>query len=371
MDVSYAHQLILKMEKIHECTKRFLPHAFDLIRPIMGCDDIEFYRNKMDYSFGLECDGVNPDRVILGLKRQGKFDEVVPLSSCLLMSPLVGKFFEVIEDYFSDKDVSTWNYHTHTGLLRHLVIRHSKFQDAYVLNFIVSARCEEVLMPLATLLTHTFPVITSVLMSVNDSVGDHTYYTFSECLFGTGELEEKLEETRYVISPLSFFQSHSRQAEVLYRVIRDLAELSPDSRVLDLYSGLGSIGLFLSHSARYVIGIEENEHAVEDAKKNALLNGVSSIEFRTGRVKNILKFEKFEADCIVTDPPRSGMAIKALTRMAAVGAPRIIYVSCNPVSLFEELAALETLGYVVDVIQPVDMFPHTVHVETVVRLIRN
>lgn len=365
IDIPYADQLITKQADFVACATQHFPGAVPFIAPIIGCETPLYYRNKMEYAFGSD-----ETRVYLGLKRRGHFDQVIPLTACFLLSDKVGDIFAICNAYFSENQTSTWNPRRHSGLLRHLSIRHSKGDDQYLLNFIVSEACAELILPLAQLLAAKFPEIVSILMSVNTSHGDHALFESSDILHGQDFIEESLGGVRFKISPLSFFQSNPRQAEVLYDQIRKLAVESPSDRILDLYCGIGSIGLYLARHVGTVIGIEENPSAINDAHANAERNGISNVSFKLGKVKNILKFETFDVDCIVTDPPRCGMTPKALKRMIAVGAPRIVYVSCNPVTLFQELAVICENGYRVETVQPVDMFPNTLHVETVVRLLK-
>jgi len=364
IDVPYQRQLALKSTLF---ASGFEPWVREVIRPIIPAQSSTFYRNKMEFSFGLSESGA----VSVGLKRRGKFDQVVPISTCFLQSPQSNDVLGAVTTYFGAHPVSVWNHFSHTGILRYLTIRESKSRPEMVLNFVVSEPCQDILRPLADQLMGQFPFVTSVLMSVQDTVSDTAITDSFEILSSRQGLSksiitETLGHLHFQISPHSFFQVNPLQAKVLYDCVREAAQLTGQETVLDLYCGTGSIGLYLADLAKEVIGIEEIPQAIEDAKRNQHLNGITNARFICGNVRLILKETPFHhADVLIVDPPRSGMAPKALKRALEIKAKKLIYVSCNPATFLENLPPILQAGYRLTSLQPVDMFPNTLHVECV------
>jgi 23S rRNA (uracil1939-C5)-methyltransferase len=364
IDISYDDQLKLKESIILDSIHQFFPEAKEHLKPIIPATINTFYRNKMDFSFGKDSN----NSVYAGLKERGKYDHVVPIKTCLLQSELSNKIRDYISKYFSEANTSTWDYHTHTGLLRYVVIRHSKTLDEYLINFIISENKKELIEPLSKELVSHFPEIKSVLCSIQPEISDSSFATESEIIQGPGFLKEEIEGTSFIISPQSFFQTNTEQMKVLYKQILLLSKPSSEDVLIDLYCGTGTIGLYLSKHVKKVIGIEENTSSINDAEKNATINNISNTKFMLGRVKNILKFNSFNVDWVIVDPPRSGMVPKALKRMIELDAPKITYVSCNPVTLLRDLKIICEAGYEIQTFQPVDMFPNTFHIESIVVL---
>ncbi len=226
----------------------------------------------------------------------------------------------------------------------------------------------DLMMKFAAGLVEKVPEVKTVMYSVNASVSDTAQVDSYRILTGEPFIEEVLGNIKYMISVQSFFQTNTKQAEKLYEKIVETGDFSRDDTVLDLYCGTGAIGLYISRNVKKVIGIEENEQAVRDAEKNAEYNSIVNIEFIAGRVKNILKFNNYKADCIIIDPPRAGIVPKALKRILDLRVKKIIYVSCNPVTLLRDLNEMKASGYKVERFLPVDMFPNTFHIESIVRL---
>ncbi|NDC83534.1 23S rRNA (uracil(1939)-C(5))-methyltransferase RlmD [bacterium] len=363
-DVSYAEQIA---EKQAAFTHQLPASVRDTIQPIIVSQRTEYHRNKMEYSFFLGDDG----RVQLGLKRAGRFDQCVPTRDCRLFDPRWSLVWDVIVDTVNRVGWSPYNPKTHVGLLRYLVVRRSEFQDKWLINWVVADDVSEQLQPIAVNLRAQFPWVGGVVMSIQSSISDTAFSHDVRVLDGESTLLEAIDRWIFRVSPYSFFQTHSSQAAVLYRVAKTLADPKMDERMLDLYCGAGTIGIYFSDSVRSVLGVEENPSAIQDGIHNCAYNSVSTMQVTQGKVKNILKFERPEAELIVVDPPRSGLEPKALRRAAAVGASRIVYVSCNPKTLGIDLPMLEAEGYVASVIQPVDMFPHSNHLEAVALLVKS
>ena len=370
LDVSYGDQLILKYNMMLEGILRVVPHLKGKILPVIGCDNTLEYRNKMEYAFGFDDDS----GIYLGLKKRGCYDQVIATPTCRLLSSDIQSIFVIIESVLNQQSpkLSVWNYHTHEGFLRHLTIRQSKKDGRYFLNFIVSSmEAKSQVQLVVNELVHHFQFIQGIQISLNDSVGDHTFFSTFELLYGQSTLVDSIGDLNFEISPYSFFQTNSKQARVLYDQLVKLGNFTGNEVLLDLYCGIGTIGSYLAKYVKSVVGIEEVPQAIQDAKRNQLLNGIENISFRSARVKNGLKFESFEPDVVIVDPPRSGMVPKALKRVLALEAPMLIYVSCNPASMLLDLQACENSGYNIESIQPVDMFPNTVHLETITLLKRD
>lgn len=361
IDLTYRQQLAYKETLIQNCMTNFDCK----IAPIIPCDSPYFYRNKMEFSFGMHA-----EKISIGLKKGASFDTVIPVTTCYLQSELSNQILNFATDYFNTTDLSVWDQHTHTGSLRYLAIRESKHNNTALVTVVTSEDITEIITDFAEKLQAKFPHVLGVLQGVQATISDTSVTQNLHLISGTTLLNENLGHVSFEISPLSFFQSNPTQAVRLYQVVADLAGLTGTETVLDLYCGTGSIGLFLAKDAQKIIGIEEIEAAIEDARRNAELNNIKNTEFFAGRVKNILKFNEFKPDLVVVDPPRSGMVPKALKRLLELNAPRIIYVSCNPASMAENLIDICLAGYQIDAVKPVDMFPNTLHVECVVSLSR-
>ena len=363
IDVPYETQLEFKQSILEDCVRQFIPNMSAPILPIIAAPSSTFYRNKMEFAFA----GTDKN-IYSGLKKRGKFDEVIQTHTCHLQSELSNNIRKVVDTYFQENPLTTWDYHEHNGVLRYLMVRHSKTLNEVMLNFIVSEDCKEHLAPLVKKINAKFKEVVSIFMSINPHNGDTAFTPESILLAGKDHIEEQFDDILFKISPQSFFQTNSLQGKVLYDTIVSLAEFKKTDLVFDLYSGTGTIGFYMAKHVGKVIGIEENVSAVEDAKQNAIRNKIENIEFIANRVKNELKYTKLKPDVIILDPPRSGTVPKALRRILDCKAPQVIYVSCNPVTLMRDLIEFQNAGYRIKVFQGVDMFPNTFHVEVVVKL---
>lgn len=369
LDLPYPIQLENKFQALKTLFLNLWPHWEEKIQPILPCQETEFFRNKMEFAFSVKGTEENSEYgdVYLGLKKRGSFACIVPISYCYLQSDITNHLLAHTSAFFTQAGLTTWNYHVHRGTLRYLAIRHSKTTNTFMITLIAS-EWQDSFETWAQDLAQKFPQVGSVLVGINPNRGDTAFCPDTRVLWGTPILEEQLDQFRFQLSPASFFQTNTHQAKVLYRTIAALADIKPTDTVFDLYCGTGTIGLYVSPKAKKVIGIDENPASIENAILNASLNHVHHAEFITQNVKNFLKFTELKADVIIVDPPRDGLIPKALKRIIEKAAPQLIYVSCNPKTLVRDLQLLVEGGYDVQVIQPVDMFPHTGHVETVVKL---
>jgi 23S rRNA (uracil1939-C5)-methyltransferase len=265
-----------------------------------------------------------------------------------------------------------YNIKQHQGWLRNMFVRNTT-KGEWMINLMLGYEDEVKRKALLDLLLKQFPQITTLLYTINTKRNDSMQDLEPQVYYGNGYITEKLEKFEFKISPKSFFQTNSKQAEVLYQVTRDFAELTGKEIVYDLYCGTGSIGIFCSEQAKKIIGVEFVAEAIEDAKLNAALNGLTETAFFAGDVIKVCDDAFFEThgkpDVIITDPPRAGMHEKLVQKLLEMEAPTIVYVSCNPATQARDLALLHA-KYTVTKIQPVDMFPHTLHIENVVQLKR-
>jgi 23S rRNA (uracil1939-C5)-methyltransferase len=368
IDISYTQQLTLKESLFKEAYTHLFPTSNTKIRPIIPSHQSLFYRNKMDYAFGYD----DNNKIILGLKKRGHYDTVIETTQCQLQDPLTHKLLPFTQEFFRKTDLTAWDYHTNTGCLCHLMVRHSKAENTLMLQLNAAENHPIIYQKFIEEITPVFPEIKSIFLKINaDS---------PTLLYGEPTLTEKIgttpsETKSFSISPQSFFQTNSKQATVLYNEVKKAAQLSPTDIVYDLYCGTGSIGIYLANSAGSVYGIEEVPEAITNAIQNAKLNNIDNIHFSIGRVKNKLKeiiegknTETPKPDCIIIDPPRAGIVPKALHRILTLHAKTVVYVSCNPATLLRDLQYFIDAGYKLNYIQPIDMFPNTFHLEVVVQL---
>mgnify|MGYP001200312596 CR=1 FL=1 len=363
MDVSYPDQLAMKEAMLEDAIQQFFPEVKTVKQAIVPSKQHIYYRNKMEYSVTID-----QGRLIAGLKKRHTFDQIIEVPDCQLQSKDTQTIIQSIVHYLSEKQMTPWQTQTRQGQIKQIMIRHSKANDHFMVNLSVSQKESQLEEELALFMINACKKIISFnIILDHQEPGKPTTQTVIYS-FGETHIIEQLDKLNCYISPLSFFQTNSEQATILYQTIQKVAQLKSTDRVLDLYCGTGTIGLFLAKQVKKIIGIEENPYAIEDAKNNCIKNEINNAEFRCGRVKNILKFETFDVDCVIVDPPRSGMVPKALRRLCELQCKKIVYVSCHPITLLRDLKEIQTYGYKITTLIPVDMFPNTYHVECVVGL---
>ena len=381
--LSYENQLALKEKQIRELLAPVIGEAggdFDAVfEGVMASPGQFGYRNKMEFSFGDTCkDG----DLALGMHKRGSFYDIVTVSDCQIVDADFRKILTASLDYFASKKISYFHKNTHEGYLRHLLVRKATKTGEILVDLVTTTQLqrpdeEELLDGFAQTLTalELDGRLAGILHTHNDSVADVVKDEGTDVLYGESFFYEELLGLRFKISPFSFFQTNSLGAEVLYDVARtyvgDLHDANSDgATVYDLYSGTGTIAQILAPVAKKVIGVEIVEEAVEAAKENAALNGLCNCEFLAGDVLKVLDDITEKPDFIVLDPPRDGIHPKALEKIIDYGVDRMVYISCKPTSLARDLEVLQARGYRVERVRCVDMFPATVHVETVCLLNR-
>jgi 23S rRNA (uracil1939-C5)-methyltransferase len=375
----YEKQLEYKHDQVLQSLKRIGKLELPEIRPILGSERTTRYRNKLEYTFSnhrylLKEELADPQISNLqnaaGFHARGIFDKVVDVETCYLQDEPTNTIRRETKRWAIENEVSFYDIQRHEGFLRNLQIRLCRTGEIMV-NIVFGYRDETLQNALLKHLQNEFPAITTLLSTINpkwnDSLNDLQPIVYS----GKGYVFEKLEKFLFKIGPKSFFQTNTAQAERLYQTVRSLAALNGTETIYDLYCGTGSIGIFLSDGAKKVIGIELIPEAIADAKENALLNQIHHAAFFAGDVTEICDNTFFEThgrpDLIVSDPPRAGMSEKLIAKLLEIAAEKIIYVSCNPATQARDLNLLSE-KYQISAVQPVDMFPHTLHIENVTAL---
>lgn len=379
--VPYEQQIAYKQQQVQDQLSRIGHVVLPEMLPIAGSEETKFYRNKLEFTFShhryrtreeivAAGDTVLPAEPALGFHAPGLFDKIVEIKTCYLQKDPTNLLLEVLRDYAETKGLSYYNYHEQQGWLRNVVIRIATTGEILI-NLIVQKEDKKERTALLDHLLTKIPGITSLHYTINGKVNDSIHDQEVHTYYGPGYIHEKLEDFTFKISPKSFFQTNTRQAEKLYQITRDFAGLTGNEVLYDLYCGTGSIGIFCSKGAKKVIGIEVIGDAVKDAWQNAAMNGLEHCQFFTGDVADICDDAFFKEhgkpDVIITDPPRAGMHEKLVQQLLKMKAPKVVYVSCNPATQARDLALLDE-AYTIEKLQPVDMFPHTHHIENVALL---
>ncbi len=389
----YERQLQYKHRQVVETLKRIGKVALPEISPIAGAADTKYYRNKIEYTFGnkeytkekppqkekgafvlsgtkappLEGFG---EAAVAGFHAKGFFDKVVDIKECFLQAEPTNAIRLAVKELGIKNNWPFYDIRNHTGFLRTMQVRLCTTGELMV-NIVVAENDKQKINLLMETIAKQFPSITTLLYTVNTKWNDSMHDLEPIVYHGKGYVIEKLEDFQFKIGPKSFFQTNTKQGEELYKITRDFAELTGNETVYDLYCGTGSIGIFVSKKAKKIIGVEMIEAAIEDAKENAALNNLSSSAFFAGDVIDICNDDFFathgKPDVIITDPPRAGMHEKLVQKILDMAAPTVVYVSCNPATQARDLLLLDE-KYTVTKVQPVDMFPHTHHIENVVQL---
>lgn len=375
----YDFQLKCKQQQVVDALTRIAKVELPEISPILGSKQTECYRNKMEYTFSNRCwltdqqlaSGEEfPDRDAAGFHIPGAFDKVLDINKCVLQDDFSNRLRLFIKQYGKSHNLPFYDLRAQQGLLRTLMVRMASTGQIMAV-MVFGANEPEAIAGLLDAVRAEFPEITSLLYvintKVNDTIGDQEVLLHS----GSEFIEEEMEGLRFRVGPKSFYQTNSLQAYELYKVTRDFAGLSGDELVYDLYTGTGTIANFVSRRARKVVGIEYVPEAIEDAKINSQINGIDNTLFYAGDMKDVLTDEFVAShgkpDVMIVDPPRAGMHGDVVDVILRAEPRRIVYVSCNPATQARDLALLDN-KYKVTAVQPVDMFPHTQHVENVVRL---
>ncbi|MBI9075511.1 MAG: 23S rRNA (uracil(1939)-C(5))-methyltransferase RlmD [Desulfatibacillum sp.] len=376
--IDYPKQLEYKGQQVAES----LHHIGGLenvpVHPVMGSELIYGYRNKMEFSCSdhrwllpeeIAVEGEVDRSFALGLHVPGTFHKVIDIEKCLLQTDVANQILSTVRAFMINSPLPAYGLKSHEGFWRFAVIRHSVARDQYLVNIVTAWEDKQAVQPLADSLAEQYPQVVAV---VNNITGRKSGVAVGEteiCLKGQDYIMDSIGPWEYKVSANSFFQTNTRQARKLYQTMEDYADLKGGEKVLDLYSGTGTIPIWLSPKAGEVLGIEIVEGAVMDARDNCQRNKVDNCRFMVGDILTTMDEITDRPDVLVIDPPRSGMHPKVVKKVAAMAADRMVYISCNPTTLARDLELLSEV-YAVEEVQPIDMFPHTHHIEAVAKLVK-
>ena len=382
-DVAYEQQLVELARMLEEelAPLRAALGEELVIAPVLGCAEPWAYRNKMDFTFGAkrwvephEAEDAGNRDFALGLHSPGRFDKVLDVEQCAIQFARGDAIKNSARRLAKERELEPWDARAHTGVLRHLVLREGRASGELLALLVCADRELEAVRAYALELVRLHPELTTLVLGVRSAVSAVAVGERYEVLHGPGHIHEELGGVRYEVSPTSFFQTNTAQAEQLVRLVREaLSDVS--GTLYDLYCGTGTFALSLAAQFERVHGFELSQEAVEDARRNAANNGIEHVDFEAGDLLLTLAPEALaerglaRPDACVVDPPRAGVQPKALSALRALAPPRLVYVSCNPKTAAEDLALLAQDGYRVLSVQPVDLFPHTPHLECVFHLV--
>ena len=384
--LDYQWQLYYKQKQVKDNLDRIAKIEYPEITPILGCEKQYYYRNKVEYSFSNRkwlTDGAPAGTYTeeqckgFGYHLPGLFDRVIDIEHCYLQAEPSNEIRLFIKDFTMEKGLSYHNVRAHQGTMRNVIVR-CNGKGEFMVIIIINEENSIVRNELIPALSEKFPQIISIMLVINPKFNDTISDLPFECLKGDPYLIETMnsprigfEDLSFRVGPVSFFQTNVYQAERLYKAAFDLADVSGDELMYDLYTGTGTIALYFSRFVKKVVGIEYVEEAIADARINAQINNIDNATFYAGDMAKVLDdafiVENGTPDIIVTDPPRAGMADKVIEQLKKIKAKKIIYISCNPATQARDLQLLNDF-YEVVAVQPVDMFPHTQHVENIASL---
>jgi 23S rRNA (uracil1939-C5)-methyltransferase len=375
--IDYAYQIELKRRHVAESLAHIALINDAVVHRTLPSEKVFGYRNKMEFS----CSdrrwllphemGTDADMgFALGLHVPGTFHKVLDTRACLLQPETGNRILEQVRGYLKTSDRPVYGLRSHEGFWRFLMLRHSVAHDQWMVNIVTAREDSGAVAPLAEIIGSQFPEVASIVNNITArrsgvAIGEREVH-----LAGEPVLRDRVGPYTFDISANSFFQTNSRGAETLYETVRRYAELTGKERVLDLYCGTGTIAIWLAAHAAEVIGLELMESAVADARKNCRVNSVANCRFILGDIRETLDTITTAPDLLVIDPPRAGMHKDVVQRVLALAPQKIVYVSCNPATMARDLLQLKATYHVAE-IQPVDMFPHTFHIESVARLVKH
>jgi 23S rRNA (uracil1939-C5)-methyltransferase len=381
--LKYKDQLAAKEQHVRDHIERIAGLNPEIVKPIIGCDTDFYYRNKMEYSFGtrrwLSEEEIQKDTFVddsafaVGLHAPGRFDKILNLKECHLQDPVSYEILDFVRSYCIEHGIPAFDVQKHVGFMRHLVIRSSHYTDDLMVNLVTYEDDSKLMSKLSDALMQKFPLITTIVNNVNDQPNPTAIGRFENIIHGPGFIVDHIGNHSFKIHANAFFQTNTAQAEKLYSVARSFCEIEQGGHLFDLYCGVGTLSLFMADKADKVTGIEIVDVAIENARFNARENSVDNVKFVAGDMKDTFNDEFMiqngRPDCVITDPPRSGMHPDVVEQLCGLEVNRLVYVSCNPSTMARDLKIMSNY-YHVDTVQPVDMFPQTYHIEAVAKLTR-
>lgn len=366
-ELQYEKQLDIKTNEVKQVISRIGKLENVTIYDTLGMDNPTRYRNKAQFPI----QKVN-EAPVIGFYRK-KSHELIPTDKCIIQHDINDKIMKIIKTYINAYKVSIYDEKTNTGVLRHLVTKIGFTTNEVMVVLVANGRKLPYLNELASVLEENIPGFKTLVVNVNREKTNVILGRENIVIYGDGKINDYIGDLVFEISPLSFFQVNPVQTEVLYNKALEYAELKENDTVFDIYCGIGTISLFLAQKAKKVYGIEIVEDAIKDAKINAKINNLDNAEFYVGKAEEVVPKmykEGKTANVVVVDPPRKGCDEKVLDTIVSMEPDRVVYVSCNPSTLARDLAYLDERGYKCTEIQPVDMFPHTMHVECVAKIVK-
>ena len=375
--LKYEQQLIYKRQHVLDSLEHIGRIKDALVRDTISSELIFGYRNKMEFSCSdrrwllpheLERSDVDMG-FALGLHVPGTFHKVIDTRACLLQPDLGNHLMDEVRTYMRSSDQPVYGLRSHIGFWRFLALRHSVAHDRWMVNIVTAADSRETVQPLADRLRDRYPKVVSIINNITSRKAGVAVGDVEHTLAGSDIISDKIAGFEFEISANSFFQTNSRGAALLFKIVEKYVGLTGTETVLDLYSGTGTIPILLSEHSKAVTGIEIVESAVADAEKNCRKNGISNCKFIRGDIRKCLSQITQRPDVVIIDPPRAGMHKDVVKQVLELGAGRLVYVSCNPATLARDLEMMQE-AYHLEEVQPVDMFPHTYHVEVVAKLIK-
>ena len=366
LSVNYAKQLEIKEEQVLELFEDAGIRGFEFLG-VQGSPDNVGYRNKMEYTFG---DEVKGGPLTLGLHKKGRHIDIQTVDGCMLVDSDFNTILKESLAFFQDAELPYYRVVNHEGYLRNLVVRKGIHTDEIMVNIVTSSQCEFDMSKFADMINglELKGNVVSILHTINDGLADAVQCDEMRILYGVDYLHEEILGLKFKISPFSFFQTNTKGAEQLYTIARDFIGDHSNKVVFDLYSGTTAAGLMGEKKNKKVYGIEIIEEAVVAANENAKLNGLDNCEFIAGDVKDTVKSLDVKPDLIIVDPPRPGIHKQAIKDICDFGAKEIVYISCNPKTLVDDLKDFIGYGYMPEKVKCMDMFPNTPHLESVVKL---
>ena len=364
-ELDYQKQLDIKTNEVKQVISRIGKLEDVVIHDTLGMEEPVRYRNKAQ--FPIQKVNNNP---LIGFYKK-KSHDIIPTDKCIIQHEINDKIMKIIKTYINAYKVSVYDEKTHTGVLRHLVTKVGFTTNEVMEVLVANGKKLPYLKELASVLEENVPGFKTLVVNVNREKTNVILGRENIVVYGDGKINDYIGELVFEISPLSFFQVNPVQTEVLYNKALEYADLKENDTVFDIYCGIGTISLFLAQKAKKVYGIEIVEDAIKDAKINANLNNLDNVEFYVGKAEEVVPKmykEGKTANVVVVDPPRKGCDEKVLDTIVSMKPDRVVYVSCNPSTLARDLAYLDERGYKCLEVQPVDMFPHTMHVESVAKL---
>jgi 23S rRNA (uracil1939-C5)-methyltransferase len=383
-DLEYEAQIKYKQQQVEEIFRKMGAFEDFEMQEILPSDNIFYYRNKMEFSFGdkrwLTSEEINSEEKLerdfaVGLHVPNIYDKILNIDECFLQSELSNEILNFTREFFKQRNTSIYSTHTHEGFLRNLVIRESRNTNDIMVNIVTSKENDSLIRNYSEELLKNFPQVSTIVNNINTKKAAVALGDYEKVFHGDGIIYDKIGKHKFRISSNSFFQTNTNQAEKLYQTAVDFAEFKEDEIVYDLYSGAGTISIFISDKVREVYGFENSEFAVMDAEENKKLNKINNVHFYNADLyKTFLPLvdeNKIpQPNIIIVDPPRGGMHKNTIEDVIKLNPKKIVYVSCNPTTQVRDIKMMMESSYKLIMMRPVDMFPHTYHIENVALLTR-